>query len=68
MTLYLQQHEFLQRLSEASGALLICLSVYRCCRDLYNYITLAHPEDVWNKCIIHDAAHIFSCSGLLFGD
>lgn len=28
---------------------------------------LANPEDVWNMCIIHDG-HIFSPSGLLFGD
>lgn len=28
---------------------------------------LAHPEDVWNICIIHDAGLIFSRSGLLFG-
>lgn len=54
-------------LAAGSGAVLICFSVYRCCCDLYNYIMLAHPEDVWNMCIIHDG-HIFSRSRLLFGD
>lgn len=53
--------DLLQRLSEGS-------SMHGCCGDLWVSVALAHPEDVWNVCIIHDAALIFSCSGLLFGD
>lgn len=28
--------------------------------------SVAHPEGLWKICIIHDADHIFSSSGLLF--
>lgn len=31
-------------------------------------MNIAHPEDLWKLCIIHDADCIFSCSGLLVGD
>lgn len=29
---------------------------------------VAHPEDLWKICIIHDVDRIFSRSGSLFGD